>query len=79
MLQSTLLKRISSSKFGNFFIRQQVCRLSPRPILDFTYFHVNCIQPLGIKLSSLRDYWLKASQITIFTTDLVLRTLISTT
>jgi hypothetical protein len=74
MLQSTLLKRISSSKFKTSLFHIRVDRLYPHPILHFTYSPINCIQSLGIKLPSLKGYWLKV--ILTFSNGLVLRTLI---
>jgi hypothetical protein len=55
MLQSTLLKRISSSKFITSLFHIRVDRLCPHPILYFTYSPIDCIQSLGIKLSSLKE------------------------
>jgi hypothetical protein len=74
MLQSTPLKEISSSKFKTPSFYNRVSCLCLHPILCFVYIPVNSISPLGIKISSLKGYWLRV--ILTFSRVAVLRTLI---
>jgi hypothetical protein len=73
-LQSTPLKEISSSKFKTPSFYNRVSCLCLHPILCFVYIPVNSISPLGIKISSLKGYWLRV--ILTFSRVAVLRTLL---